>query len=194
VDSVREARKNGIEAYFYHGEVTGTSSVCIGCWPREAVKEQDSAVAESRDSEQPILVTDQPLPRSMGTNLMDRDGKHVKALTPRIEPVDPTLIAAMKQYPYHQINGMEVIRRGKDRNTGKTVEAPEQSFLVLVPQPGEGKGQVAATAGMQSTPGQTQQPNQQYQEQQPQSAQGANAVQAPRRSTKGTGKLRSLEE
>src|SRR5205085_9341649 len=54
VDSVRAAREKGIEAYYFHGPTT--SSVCIGCWPREAVKAQDAAVGESLDPRQPILV------------------------------------------------------------------------------------------------------------------------------------------
>src|SRR5207237_4117084 len=60
VDAVREARKQGIPAYFYHGPTA--SSVCVGAWPRSAVKEQDESNARASDPEQTVMVFSQPLP------------------------------------------------------------------------------------------------------------------------------------
>ena len=131
VEAVREARKNGVDAYYYHGETT--SSVCIGAWPREAVKEQDQEVAAANDPGQDILVLPQPLPAGSNVQIRNRDGASVKAVAPKFEPVDPSMIAAMQQYPTHAVNGEVHAKAVDDPITGakKTVEDP--SFFVVIP-------------------------------------------------------------
>ena len=131
VDAVREARKQGIEAYYYHGPTA--SSVCIGAWPREAVAEQDQAVGEAaNDAEQDILVLPQPLDIRGGVEVRNREGKRVRALAPRIEPVDASLLAMIARYPTHAVNGNVMITRGKDP-AGTITEVPDPSLLVKIP-------------------------------------------------------------
>jgi hypothetical protein len=133
VEAVREARARGIEAYYYHGQTA--SSVCVGAWPREALKEQDSDVAETIDPDQPILVLPQPLPFNAQVDVRDRQtGEKVRTLVPRIEPQDPTMIAAMQNYPEHSINGEVGYKSGRDAR-GVTHQIPDRSFLVVIPKP-----------------------------------------------------------
>jgi hypothetical protein len=129
VDAVKDARARGIEAYYYHGK--SASLVCIGAWDREAVREQESSVAQTNDPNQPVLVSTTPLPPSM-KNLRTKDtGQKVKVLVPDFQPLDPTLVAAMKQFPTHSINGETVVRRHTKDGQETVVEDP--SFLVYVP-------------------------------------------------------------
>jgi hypothetical protein len=131
VDAVREARKAGIEAYFYHGR--SISSVCIGTWPREAVKEQDSADARSDDASKHIMVLPRPLPEGTRTdNIYDPDGSKVKVVVPRVQIADPTLTAMMQQYPNNVVNG-EVRYHTEHTATGD-VQVADPSFLVIIPR------------------------------------------------------------
>lgn len=129
VEAVKEARKRGVEAYYFHGETV--SEVCIGAWPREAVREQEASDGRTSDPTQPVLVSTTPLPASM-KNLREKDsGQKVKVLTPDFQPLDPTLIKMMKEYPHHSINGESVVRRySKD---GRDAEVEDPSFLVYIP-------------------------------------------------------------
>jgi len=131
VDAVREARKQGIPAYFYHGPTA--SSVCVGAWPRSAVKEQDESNARASDPDQTVMVFSQPLPSGFPTDLKDEDGNRVRALAPRMEPLDPSLIEAMQKYPTHAINGDLHVSKIKDPLTQQIEEQPDPSFLVLIP-------------------------------------------------------------
>jgi hypothetical protein len=133
VDAVKEARKQGIEAYYYHGE--HVSEVCIGAWPREAVREQESSGGHTVDPEQPVLVSTTPLPASMRDIRTKDTGQKVKVLAPKVEFLDPTLIAAKQKYPTHSINGEIVVR--KYSNEGKQVEQQDPSFLVVIPSKDE---------------------------------------------------------
>lgn len=129
VDSVRAARAQGIPAYFHHGD--SISEVCIGLWPRQAVKEQEAATAGTTDPEQRLLVLPFPVPGL--PKLYDHNGKPVKVMAPEADVVDPSLLQAMKQYPDMAVNGevrMSVLR---DPVTGKTTQVPEPSYLVPVP-------------------------------------------------------------
>jgi hypothetical protein len=131
VDAVKQFRAAGVPAYFYHGPAI--SSVCIGAWPREAVKEQDMASAQV-DPDSAVLVLPDTLPKGMviPNNLETPDGQHVQAVAPRVEVVDPTLQQAMKDYPYHAVNG-EVGRMITQPN-GQQVESYNPSFLVPIPE------------------------------------------------------------
>jgi hypothetical protein len=134
VDAVREARKQGIEAYYYHGE--NTSSVCIGAFPAEALKAQDSNVQNrAENSDAPLVVLPTPLPAGVNRDLyINQDGRRVRAnvVVPRAEPQDPKLIEAMRTYPLHLINGEEIIRISKDPRTGRETRKPEEAFLVRI--------------------------------------------------------------
>ncbi|HLL91133.1 MAG TPA: hypothetical protein VK324_17670 [Tepidisphaeraceae bacterium] len=107
VDAVREARKLGYDAYFYHGPTA--SSVYVGAWPRNAIREQDADQAATYNPDQPILVSPEPLPRKVReTDTREIDwgavylgGKggskqRMKVITPRVEITDASLRRTME--------------------------------------------------------------------------------------------------
>ncbi len=129
VDAVREARKMGIEAYYFHGATI--SSVCIGAWPIEAVKRQgERNVAKSIDPNTTILVINDVLPSYMKPVKYDQNGKPVLILAPKLEVVDETLAATIRKYPDHAVNDMVQVITAKD---GQKIASP--SFLVQIPHP-----------------------------------------------------------
>lgn len=123
VEAVRAAREQGIEAFYYHGPAM--SHVCVGVWPRSAVKEQQSADEVFRPTDQPILIGP-ALPSTLRDNLRDRDNRPVRVVEQRVEILDPTLQATLNKYP-HSINGYEMVRRVG----GRTI--PDPSLLVPIP-------------------------------------------------------------
>jgi hypothetical protein len=129
VDAVKEARAQGLPAYFLHGE--NTSMVFIGAWPRSAVKEQDESSGSAPDPTQPLLVLSQP---TNITDVRDRDGNAVRTLAPRLEPLDPSMIEALQKYPNNVVNGMVNLSRVKDPVTKQEMEIPDPSFLVAIPK------------------------------------------------------------
>lgn len=212
VEMVRDARKMGEEAYYYHGE--SISSVCLGAFPRDVVEydvdkqAQPQSSGQTINADQPILVEDGALPPIDGP-IRDREGRTVRAFTTRLKIIDPRVLAKMRQYPEHYVNGFTTVYKGGD---GKQTVQP--SFLVQIPHPGDGVllddgGAVAGTVrggpsvnptaarqarardpwGMTSAPDDQQQPNTAAP-----SARGAStpAPQQPR--TPVRGRLRSLDE
>jgi hypothetical protein len=133
VDVVRAAREQGIEAYYYHGETA--SIVCIGLWPRKAVRAQESDRGETAASDQPLMVLPFQLPEYMPDDVRDESGKRVKLMAPKTEILDPTLNATLKRYPEHAINGMVNVRTKRDPRTGEVKRVPDPSFLVILPMP-----------------------------------------------------------
>lgn len=127
VDAVRDMRAHGIEAYYFHGDTI--SSVCVGAWPRLAVKEQDVRDdAHATDPSQTILVIGgTTLPPGVDPHVYDKDGRPMLMLAPKLEIVDESMKSAMKQYPNHAVNG-EI--HGKIVK-GQTI--PDPSFLVQIP-------------------------------------------------------------
>ena len=129
VESVREARARGEEAYYYHGPVV--SNVFIGAWPAEAVVEErvdnNEGVNIQRD---PILV----LPPGVGAPgpIRSKEG-NVRAVGQRLVPVDQEMLAKLQQYPVMGVNGEELIY--VDRKTGK--RQPEVSKIVPIPRAGD---------------------------------------------------------
>ncbi len=129
LDTVREARKRGEEAYYFHGPTA--SSVCIGAWPREAVREQDAAEGAAGDPAQDILVL--PGPVAGNVEVRNRDGQRVQALAPKTEILDPSMLAAISKYPTRSLNGEDYLKRVTDPTTGKDVDVLQQSVLVPIP-------------------------------------------------------------
>lgn len=138
VQAVRDARAQGVPAFFYHGPTV--SSVCIGMWPREAVRgDLEPAFndpAEHRPAEQlatqqggDVIVVAPGLP-PVNREFRTKHGK-VRAVSAQLEPVDPTLLAAMKNYPNHYLNG-----EAEGMRTKQGV-APKPSFLVKIPRRSE---------------------------------------------------------
>jgi hypothetical protein len=136
VDAVREARKQGIEAYYHHGQ--SVSSVCIGAYPRQALREQETATAETQNSDQPIVVLPAPLPAGAGGDFyVNEGGRRVKAqvMAPRVEPVDPALLAAMKAFPHYSVNGEQTMTRARHKRTGREVQVFDPSVIVEIDRP-----------------------------------------------------------
>jgi hypothetical protein len=171
VDAVREARKNNIPAYYYHGETT--SSVCVGAWPKEAVRGQDDGAGAAADSEQDVLILPQPLPKDQRVEFRNRQGERVRDMTPSFEAVDPSLMATMAQYPTHSINGVVYVSKSKDKVTGESKTVEDPSFLVQIP-----KAQPSLLRASQEPPALLAPPT------------AAGGVQQP--TTPGVGKLKSI--
>jgi hypothetical protein len=134
VEAVRAAREQGIEAYYYHGETT--SSVCIGAWPRAAVREQEEAAAQTSENspDQDILVLPTPLPNQEKLDVRNQKGERVKTYAPRFEALDPTLIAAMEKYPTHAVNGVTYVSKVTDPATKQVKEIEDPSYVVEIPK------------------------------------------------------------
>jgi hypothetical protein len=175
VEAVKEARAKGLPAYYYHGPTI--SSVTLGTWPMKAVREQESdgSFADA-DPESAVLVTNMPLSYKLRPNQStDREGNRLEFRSQRVEVQDPTLQSAMKEYPYHLVNGVATKRQGRTRD-GQIKEVISPSFLVIIPR--EEAGAAAAHANEQSLFGG--QGNQR-------AAQGASEAPA------GAGKLRGMK-
>jgi hypothetical protein len=125
VEAVREARAEGIEAYYYHGETI--SSVCIGAWPREAVRQQESADAHTASPDDTPFVSPFPVPDG-AKPLTDENGKPLTIIAPKVVIDDPSLQKTMDTYPEMADNGY--VSQQKDAN-GKLI--PASSFLVHIP-------------------------------------------------------------
>jgi hypothetical protein len=135
VDAVREARAQGVEAYYYHGDTT--SSVCVGAWSRAAVREQEEASAQTSESaqDQDILVLPMPLPNQEKIDVRNAEGRRVKTYAPRFEALDPTLVAMMEKYPTHAVNGVTYISKVTDPATKEIKEVEDPSYIVQIPKP-----------------------------------------------------------
>ena len=133
VDSVRAAREMGLEAYYFHGP--SVSSVCLGSWPYGSAVEEHvdlNPAAAKRDPESLILV----LPEQVNARraiIRDKSGRPVRAVQLRLRVVDASLLAMMRQYPHHAVNGEEELLRGAN---GKMTNKP--TFLVQIPGSGAG--------------------------------------------------------
>jgi hypothetical protein len=127
VDAVREARAQGIEAYYYHGETS--SSVCIGAWPKGAVREIDTD-AQNDDPDTPLYVTAEPLTPDRAKGI---EARGLKPVAPQVQLVDPTLTDTMRRFPEHAVNGEVLTRPVKDPTTGQEIMQPESSYLVKGP-------------------------------------------------------------
>ncbi len=116
VASVAEARKQGIPAYYYHGETA--SLVCVGVWPESAIKYTDQNPARSNDPEQLLIyppnVNDPALNQAFDEAAKATKGRVVRQSA---QIVDPTLDAMRKQFPYNTINGsyMKKVVNGKEQ-------------------------------------------------------------------------------
>jgi hypothetical protein len=126
VDSVRAARAQGIEAYYFHGPTS--SSVCIGNWPREAIRETDAA-AQNDDPNRPLLVTPDPMPDQVAQGFAKQG---LKPIAPQIEIADPTLSDVLRRFPEHAVNGDVHMRQVTDAATGQTRLEREHSYPVKI--------------------------------------------------------------
>lgn len=132
VDAVKEFRAKGVEAYFYHGDTI--SSVCVGAWPRQAIKEQEAERGEATNEDDTVLVSNVPLPaRYKNARMRTADGKKIVAFAQRIEVADPSLQATFDKYPDHSVN-YEFQSRKVRLADGSQLDMPTPSFLVVIPR------------------------------------------------------------
>lgn len=131
VESVRDARAMGVEAYYYHGE--NVSSVCIGAWPRQAIREQESDEATG-DPSKPLMVLPPGLPEDFASKISLPDQQQATRVMPKVEVVDPSLLATMKQYPNHAVNAELKMHKVRNAKTGAIEEVPEPSLIVAIPR------------------------------------------------------------
>ena len=132
LESVLAARKMGIEAYYYNGE--NVSTVCIGAWPRAAIREQESNEAKSNaDTGQDLVVSAAPLPANL-TQQLENSGRNIKVFQPKIVVDDPSLRETWRKFRFYSVNGIEQINRTTDPHTGKVTDERQESFLVQIPE------------------------------------------------------------
>lgn len=130
VDAVREARAQGIEAYFYHGEAI--SSVCVGVWGQDAVRSPDDEIRAAPD-EDLVISIGSPAQDAVRA-IQSSSGNRVRVVEPRSEIVDPTLRATLERFPFHTVNGMEDYLVRRDPATGARQRSRVPSFIVEVPR------------------------------------------------------------
>jgi hypothetical protein len=132
LDAVKAARQQGVEAYYFHGE--NMSLVCVGTWPREAVRTADEGVRAGDGGQLKLVLP--PLPPDVEKVPEVRQGGqklHVEA--GRNVVVDPRLKDMMeRQYPTMAINGATMLTKRKDPHTGRVIEVADSSFPVRIPQ------------------------------------------------------------
>jgi hypothetical protein len=127
VETVRAARAQGVEAYYYHAD--NASLVCIGSWPESAVRINDANSADANtDPDQPLMILPQTKDEQLN-QAFEQSGQqaNVKVIKPSVEILDPTLREAMERYPYNAVNGTNVKRMVNG------VEQYDSSLLVPIP-------------------------------------------------------------
>jgi hypothetical protein len=132
LDAVKAAREQGIEAYYYHGE--SMSLVCVGAWPREAVQTADENV-RAGDGGQPKVVLPPLPPDAPATpEIRETSGRRLHVEAGRNTVVDPTLKAAMDQFPDMATNGATMLTTRRDPRTGQVNRVADMSFPVRIPR------------------------------------------------------------
>lgn len=126
VESVRDARAQGEEAYYFHGETV--SNVFVGAWSEEAVDEERVDAKEGVGPLGPVLV----LPPGMkAPGQVRRKGEAVRVVGQQLVPVDPELKKKIAQYPNMGVNGNFLVfkQNGRQRLQG--------SVIAVIPRPSE---------------------------------------------------------
>lgn len=132
IEAVIEARKQGVEAYYYNGITTST--VCIGAWPRTAIREQDAGEAKTlTDSGHDIIVSNGPVNPEIAKGLRAA-GREVDIFQPKVQFNDPTLEATWKKWVSYSVNGETVVEKTTDPTTKAEMKSEKTSFLFAIPQ------------------------------------------------------------
>jgi len=142
VEAVKDARKMGVEAYYHHGP--NVSEICVGAWPEQAIRKQETDGAEGvdpGDQQRPILLLgpgSEMIPQSVkdqyARNLIDKDsGRPIQVLEQKVEVVDPDMRATMEKYPHHVLNGLEEVTQVRDPKTQQMVNVYKPSMIVPIP-------------------------------------------------------------
>jgi hypothetical protein len=136
VESVREARRQGIEAYFLHHR--GHSYVCIGSFEPDAVRMKNEAQRElaRMDSEnpQPLVVTDGVVPEATRRRLAQKAGGRAifVDLQQAFEVRDPALREILEAYPY-SVNGEPANQAPLLVNVPQTLDLDTSRFVAPPP-------------------------------------------------------------
>ena len=149
VESVRDARARGEEAYFFHGP--NVSNVCVGAWTEEAVAEERVDAKEGVRAQDPLLV----LPPGMKVDgRVRKNGEAVRAVGQQLVPVDPVLKAKIEQYPQMGVNGNLLIikKNGRQRVQGTMIAAIPRPAQELFGGPMGDEGDAAAAAAASDDP------------------------------------------
>jgi hypothetical protein len=136
VDAVREARKLGHEAYFFHGD--NASLVCIGSFPLSSVRINDVKMNNNGDQMQPLMVvppTNDPSLQKQYEETARRNG--VQLIRPQFEVTDPKLKDAIRAFPYNTVNG-EMMQKTtadgqKDYDHSIVMQIPREDSQPLQP-------------------------------------------------------------
>jgi hypothetical protein len=126
VQAVRDARADGVEAYYYHSPTA--SSVCIGSWPKEAAIEITPADMNT-DQDRPLFVTNTPIDPAVEREYQKQN---IQTAYTHVDIRDLTLTSTLAKYPDHSVNGFSMHER--DPLTGaQTDKVIEHSFLFKIP-------------------------------------------------------------
>ena len=123
VQAVRDFRVRNIQAYYFHS--AAASAVCIGTWPKEAVRGDISEIRA------------------------ENPGQTVDSVRgPKPEVVDPTLLETMRKYPELAINYELIYKNVPDPKTGKTHKKYKETYVAAIPRkaPSQGILNAGATA------------------------------------------------
>lgn len=151
VEAVRDARSQGVEAYYYHGP--SISSVCVGCWPAEAIEQQAKGNPRQGPFAGPnkdlvVAPADFKAPQQI---LNAAAHKNVDVLQAELVIKDPTLQSAKTRFPQHYVNG---VPEGVRDRPGGTLR-PKESFICPIPiaeaSPLMGAGPMANDNGVSPT-------------------------------------------
>lgn len=135
VDCVKAARQMGIEAFYFHGKTT--SSVCIGAWPRDAVKEGNVHSDDVRASpDEIVMYTNKPVRGGTSNTLVTPEGNKIRAFTQRADIQNESLRQTMQAYP-HAVNGQDIRRAVTNTVTRKIEMESEPCFLIVIPRKAE---------------------------------------------------------
>lgn len=132
VQAVKALRDDGKEAYYLHAATS--SLICIGSWPRGAIKDQQTDDAAAADRNDEVMALNVPLPANMPREFLTPEGKKVRVFAPSIEVKDPSLQSAMDRYPDFLTNGQWLGRETRDAKTGKAKVIGHQSQLLIIPR------------------------------------------------------------
>lgn len=128
VDAVREARKMGLDAYYYHGPTT--SSVLVGSFPFESVREIEGGEARAKPGQELVVLPFKPA--EIPDEVIQDNNKEARVVGVRFEIADPLLLDLMKRFPNHAVNGEMTPRVYTDPKTGRITEKLPESFIVDV--------------------------------------------------------------
>ncbi|MBC7785006.1 MAG: hypothetical protein H7144_14300 [Burkholderiales bacterium] len=127
IETVRDARAQGVEAYYYLGDEM--SQVCIGAWPRSAIKAQERAAAETAESgrtnsNKELYVSTTPL-SAEARRTLEKSGKY-KVFAPKLEVQNPDLLRTWQKFKEYAVDGYVKV----DKETNQ----PQESFLAEIPK------------------------------------------------------------